>query len=375
MLLTAFSLLGAIALLLVLIIVHEAGHFFAARHFGMQTPVVGLGLPFFGPTWKVATFKDIEFRFHPVLLGAYVAIPEMDDESAEEDMGIKLTQPKRTFPAWQRMVVSFAGPGANFIFAFLLAILTVVFLGVPDPKLSEEFYVNGVAANASKQVKETLKPGDRLLGVNGKTVKNSLEFRKTLETQPKTAAKIWLQREKANKENAFCKEVVLKTDGAGHLNISLSSGKVAYTQVKGIPVISHLEWAWKYFSGWFMLCLNGLWYLLTAPFRHEANGPKLSEVHGVIFATGMIAKFLGQAASSALQWGALFSIELGIFNLIPILPLDGGHILFQGGEIILGGRKLPQLKQYVAQAGLTLILALTCVILFNDLRDLIFPPH
>ncbi|MFN5539105.1 MAG: site-2 protease family protein, partial [Candidatus Melainabacteria bacterium] len=72
MLLTFLSIIGAIGILLVIVVVHEAGHFFAARYFGMQTPVVGLGLPFFGPTWKIGKIQDVEFRLHPLLLGAYV---------------------------------------------------------------------------------------------------------------------------------------------------------------------------------------------------------------------------------------------------------------------------------------------------------------
>jgi regulator of sigma E protease len=375
MLATFFSILGAIGLLLVLIIVHEAGHFFAARYFGMQTPVVGLGLPFLGPTWKMGKFQDVEFRLHPLLLGAYVAIPEMDDESgSEEEMDIKLTVPKKQFPAWQRMVVSFAGPGANIAFAFILALMTVIFLGVPDQKVAEDFFITQISSSASKEVQTKLKPGDQILGVEKELVKNSSDFRKKLESRPEQNTLVWLQRSlDKSRERFACFEETVKTDSAGHFKVSLSADKVTYTPVTGTPVISHLEWAWKYFFGWFMFCINGLWFLISAPFKHLIDGPKIQDVHGVIFATGKVAEFLKQNASSALQWGALFSIELGIFNLIPILPLDGGHILFQGGEIISRGRKLPQLKQYIAQTGLVLILALTCLIVFNDLRDLIFP--
>ncbi len=365
--------MGAIALLLVLIIVHEAGHFFAARYFGMQTPVVGLGLPFFGPTWLIGKFKDIEFRLHPVLLGAYVAIPEMDDESADEEFDIKLAKPKQEFPAWQKMIVSFAGPGANFVFALFLALLTVIFLGIPQNTNSENFYINQVGPNASAEVKAKLKAGDRLLGVNGKLVKDGTEFRKKLEEKPNANALIWLQR--TEEGHQFCLGETVKTDESGHLKVSLGAGEIKYKPIQGIPIISHLQWAWYYFSTWFMFCVSGLWYLISAPFRQLADGPKLTEVHGVILATSMVAKFLKQSASSALQWGALFSIELGIFNLIPILPLDGGHILFQFTEIISGGKKLAQIRQYVAQTGLALILMLTCLILFNDLRDLIFKPN
>ncbi|MDJ0626331.1 MAG: M50 family metallopeptidase [Candidatus Caenarcaniphilales bacterium] len=371
MLVGFLSILGAIGLLLVLIIVHEAGHFFAARYFGMQTPVIGLGLPFVGPTWVVGKFQDIEFRFHPFLLGAYVAIPEMDDESSNtEELNIELEKPKKSFPAWQRMIVSFAGPGANFLFALFLALITVIFLGIPESVDKENFYISQVSANANEDVKAKLRDNDQILGLDNEPVQDQFEFIKKLQSKPNSQVLVWLERQEGN--SAFCLKERVKTNSSGRLNISLTK-KISYVPVNGIPIISHIEWAWKYFASWLSLCINGLWYLLSAPFRQEIQGPKITEVHGVILATTMIAKFIEQSASSVLQWGALFSIELGIFNLLPILPLDGGHILFQAGELVFDNKKLYKIREYVAQAGLTLILLLACLIIFNDLRDLVFP--
>ncbi|MDX1918134.1 MAG: M50 family metallopeptidase [Candidatus Caenarcaniphilales bacterium] len=368
------SILAAIGVIFVLVVVHESGHFLAARFFKMQTPVVGLGLPFFGPTFKLGKIEDIEFRFHPVLLGAYVAIPEMDDESSgdnEEAFDIQLSRPKQIFPAWQRMIVSFAGPAANLIFALVLGIFTAFTVGMPDSE-NASFYVAQVNAGATSTVKTALKAGDRLLGINGIASEDSLAFRKRLEQLPERDVVVNLQREYADPKLTLCHSELLKTDSAGHLGISLRND-FDYIPVKGTPVIAHLEWGWKYFSDWFAFCMNSLIYLFGAPFRHEANGPKMSDVHGIILATSFIAKILQQNILSAFQWSAVISIELAIFNLLPILPLDGGHILFQFTEIVSGGRRLIKLRNYVAQAGLTLILILAGLVIFNDLRTLLFP--
>ncbi|MBO1063050.1 MAG: site-2 protease family protein [Aphanizomenon flos-aquae CP01] len=375
MLLTFLSILGAIGILLVIVVVHEAGHFFAARYFGMQTPVVGLGLPFFGPTWKIGKIQDVEFRLHPLLLGAYVAIPEMDDESSAEDFDIQLDKPKKIFPAWQRMIVSFAGPGSNILFALFLAFVAVIFLGVPQ-SANEGFYITQVSDSASKEVKANLKSGDKILEIDSTVVKSSEQFREIIQTKPNQIVSLKIQRllSSPNQESpiSYCVIENLKTDSQGFLRISLSD-EVKMGPVQGTPVISHTKWAWKYFSNWFGLCTKGLVALLTAPFHRTADSPKLSDVHGVIMVTNVIAKFLKQSASSAIEWGAILSIDIGIINLLPILPLDGGHILFQGGEIASGGRKLIKLREYVAQAGLFLILGLIGLVIFNDLRSLIFP--
>jgi membrane-associated protease RseP (regulator of RpoE activity) len=371
MLIGFLSVAAAVSLLLVLIVVHEAGHFFAARFFGMQTPVVGLGLPFVGPTWRLGTFKNIEFRLHPLLLGAYVAIPEMDDETANsDDIDIQLKEPKRSFPAWQRMIVSFAGPGANFLFALLLALVTVLFLGVPKDSDTKDFFVAQVSSSASDLVKQKIRSGDQILGLDGSLVEDQFDFIKKLQQKPNQIVSVMIQRD-VNKVSS-CLVEALETNSSGKLNISLTK-KIEYQPVSGIPIFSHLQWAWKYFSDWLMWCVSGLWYLLSAPFRKDGMAPKVTEVHGVFLAVNMISKFIQENASSVLQWGALFSIELGIFNLLPILPLDGGHILFQSLEMVVKPEKLKKTRDYVAQAGLTLILLLSCLIIFNDLRDIIFP--
>jgi membrane-associated protease RseP (regulator of RpoE activity) len=370
------SVLAAIGLLLILIIVHEAGHFFAARYFGMQTPVVGLGVPFFGPTWIIAKYKDIEFRFHPLLIGAYVAIPEMGDETEDtEDMGITLTRPKRSFPAWQRLIVSFAGPGANLVFALFLALMTVIFIGVPQKADQNSFFISQIAPQATVEVRSKLKAGDQILALNGETTKNELEFISKIRKLPNKTVELRLQRTNLKSEKEYCITEKVKTNKEGRLNIGLSAD-LHYGPIKGgIPIIEHLKWAWSYFAGWMALCTQGLWFLLSAPFRPDFGGVKLGDVHGVISATGLMAKSLQNNLSSGLQWGALFSIEIAIFNLLPLLPLDGGHILFQLIEIITGkkdSKTLLKVRDYVSQFGLVLVLSLTVLILFNDLRDIIF---
>src|SRR3984957_5734910 len=100
-----FCMLGILS---VLIIVHECGHFSVARLFGFQTPVFGFGLPF-GPHWTIGRKWGTEFRIHALLLGGFVLIPELGDESSiQENLSIEL-KPFRKFPIWQRALVAFAG--------------------------------------------------------------------------------------------------------------------------------------------------------------------------------------------------------------------------------------------------------------------------
>lgn len=94
-----------LAVLTILVIVHECGHFLVARYFGFQTPIFGFGLPFFGPYWTIGHKWGTEFRIHALLIGGYVAIPELGDESSSSQelleesagKGIEL-KPFKSFP-------------------------------------------------------------------------------------------------------------------------------------------------------------------------------------------------------------------------------------------------------------------------------------
>jgi len=155
-----------LAILSVLILVHEAGHFFVARFFGFQTPVFGFGLPF-GPHWVLGRRWGTEFRIHACLLGGYVAIPELGDESnaKEENYGAPL-KPFRKFPIWQRALVAFAGVGMNIVFAYLVMFVMLSSVGQPTQPTVVYSLIkeNPIAANAGVTV------GDRVTAVDGEKV-------------------------------------------------------------------------------------------------------------------------------------------------------------------------------------------------------------
>src|SRR3989338_6215436 len=103
------NLIIVLALISIMIIVHEFGHWIVARRLGFQTPVFGFGLPF-GPAIKLGSWKETEFRFHWFVLGGYVAIPELGDESSEETLKeIPDLKSLKAFPVWKRAAVAAAG--------------------------------------------------------------------------------------------------------------------------------------------------------------------------------------------------------------------------------------------------------------------------
>ncbi|MBQ7765083.1 RIP metalloprotease RseP [bacterium] len=161
-----------ILLLSLLILVHEAGHFIAARAFGIKVEKFGFGLPI-GPTLFKAKCGETEVLVHAFLLGGYVSFP--DDE---KDSELPADSPERFInkPAWQRAVVVVAGVVANVICAFALVMLVAAW-SKQLPSGDYEIYTGAISAPKEASIWDSgLQVGDRILSANGCEIKNIYSF-------------------------------------------------------------------------------------------------------------------------------------------------------------------------------------------------------
>ncbi len=160
------SIIIMILLLSVLILVHEAGHFLAAKMFKMKVAKFGFGLPI-GPTLWEKKVGDVTVLVHAFLLGGYVAFP--DDE---KDEVLPADSPDRFMnrPVYQRLVVVSAGVFANIVCAFVLVFLTAALWGqLPSGKYN--VIVKKIAAEKSASVWQSgLEAGDRIVEINGSKI-------------------------------------------------------------------------------------------------------------------------------------------------------------------------------------------------------------
>ncbi len=152
-----------ILLISILILVHEAGHFFSARMFGIKVDKFGIGLPI-GPTLWEKKVGDITLVIHAFLFGGYVSFPDDDKES---DVPADSKDRLLNRPAWQRAIVFSAGVGANVICAFVLVLLTA-FLWHNMPSGKFDTYVTKITAPKEAFVWQSgLKEGDKIYEING----------------------------------------------------------------------------------------------------------------------------------------------------------------------------------------------------------------
>lgn len=164
------SIIIMLLLLSILILVHEAGHFLAARFFKIKVEKFGFGLPV-GPVLYETKWGDTKVLVHAFLLGGYVAFP--DDE---KDCGLDKDSPERfsNKPIYQRAIVVSAGVMANVVCAFAFVFLTAALWGhIPSNKY--EIYVNDIIAPKEKNVPNNIwqsgiQKKDRIIKINGTQV-------------------------------------------------------------------------------------------------------------------------------------------------------------------------------------------------------------
>jgi len=353
-----------LGILSLLIIVHEIGHFSVARLFGFQTPVFGFGLPF-GPYRVVGKRWGTEFRIYACLLGGFVAIPELGDESSgqEENFGVPL-KPFRKFPIWQRMLVAFAGVGFNILFAWFVMLTMLVCLGQPTQPTVVHSLIkeNPIAAQAG------IKVGDQVLAVNGVRVTSPDDVVHYLVNHKQSEVQVDIQRQK----QPMTLSMVTNRDGKVGMAL-ISKGKTTYEPVSGnIIEIAGLA-AVKLWTLTVNM-LEALGLMLSGIFagQSEAGGPPvgLQELHGVLAVVKIGADIAQQDWTQLFLFTIMISMDLAIINLVPWPALDGGHLAFMGLEALRGRPMGERAQGEIVKWGFISLLLLMAVVMFNDVTAL-----
>jgi regulator of sigma E protease len=369
--LQAFAVFAMLAILGILIIVHECGHFLVARMFGFQTPVFGFGLPF-SPYITIARKWGTEFRIHALLLGGFVLIPELGDESSlEEHFSVPL-KPFRKFPIWQRALVAFAGVGFNMLFAYLVMVVMFFSLGEPVQTTVVQSLIadNPIASKAGVQV------GDEILTVNETKVLNSTDAVKKLGSHKNELITVELLRAGKNVK------LSMHTNADGKVGMGLVS-PVSYRKVEGgvfQTLIAAFVKLWTLTGSMLdalgqMLTgtLTALGHMLTgtggkAHGAHPSLG--LQDLHGVLLVVALGADYAQQDWNQLFLFTIMISMDLAIVNLLPIPALDGGHLAFLFFEAIRGRPVKEQVKGELLKWGFISLLLLMAVVMVNDVTAL-----
>jgi regulator of sigma E protease len=345
-----------------LIILHEAGHYVAAKATGM--PVERFFL-FFGPTLWSFKRGETEYGVKSIPLGGYVKINGMNPEE-EVPPGV---DPERLYyrqPVWKRIVVIAAGPAVNIVLAFVI----LYFVAFSYPETSNEV---GKIEPGSPAAAAHLRPGDRILAVDGKSFAGEgTEDR--LESFGKAIASHKCPASEPTKGCRASTPVKLEIGRNGHsrtlsiypaydpeierTRVGISYGQDTNVSSVGEAVSFAGEKMWLVASGTFHV------------FSHIFEAKERKQIGGVVGISNAGNEAIDFGATAALLLLALVSLSLGLVNLLPFLPLDGGHIFWAIVEKLRGEPVSLRVMEGASVAGIALVGMLFFIGLSNDIGRL-----
>lgn len=358
-------ILPFLAILTVIVFVHEMGHYLVARWNGVaiQTFSIGFGPEIFGFNDKHGT----RWRLSAVPLGGYVRfIGDMNPASVPDDKAnekFPLDFRPRLFVnknVWQRIAIVVAGPAANVIFTFVVLYLLLIGFGrYTIPPIIDSVVEGGPAAVAG------LVPGDLIESVDGYEVRSFSDVQRYVSTSPGRSVSMQLDRLGQDVTVSLVPEVTEITDRFGNVN---KIGRIGVTRQSSAEDV-----------------------VFYRPTPIEAVGLTLEEIGFIIQRTGLfiadifvgrgdldqiggpvkVAKISGDVATlgvfALINLAALLSLNIGLFNLLPIPMLDGGHLFFYLYEAVMKKPLNPRIQEICFRAGFVLVIGLTIFTFVNDL--------
>jgi regulator of sigma E protease len=341
-----------------LIILHEAGHFTAAKMVGMRVERFSL---FFGPMVAKRKIGETEYGVGVIPLGGYVKISGMNpEESLPADVAPRAYCNQ---PVWKRVFVISAGPFVNIAVAFL--IIWALFLSIGQPGAANTTVVSVVHPSAAAGL---LHPGDRIVSVDGvrggEAALRAQIAKHTCAGDPHNGCLA-----------ATPARIVVRRGG----RLLVFSVRPRYSSVYHRPLVG-------FDFGYNMVpigvgaaasqTIDRMWTVTTRTVSTVATlfKPKeRSQLHGVVGAYTIEKNSISQSTANALWVLALISLSLGIINLFPFLPLDGGHIFWAVAEKVRGKRIPLAVMERAGFAGAALIVTLFVIGLSNDIHTLSGP--
>lgn len=343
---TGVTILITLLIIAVLILVHEWGHFMAARKIGIPVWEFSIG---FGPRafgWKK---NGTEFSVRLIPLGGYVRMAGEEPDDANDPEGYNNRKP------WEKMGVAFAGPFMNFVMALLIFVYVYSVVGIPHP--SEQPLIGQVVAGTPAE-KAGLKANDLVVAIDQKQIDSWDELTANIASAKENQVLHFQVKRDGQIVNLNIKPV--KNENTDKPSIGVM-GAMTYDK-QGI--INAVKIGFQQTYKLTVLLLSSLGMLVS-------GGASVGDLAGPVGITNMI----GQAAQAGmvllLSFTAFLSINLGVLNLLPIPALDGSRIVFALVEAIRRKPLEPEREGFIHWLGFLFLISLMVLVTFNDIMRLI----
>ncbi|BEP29340.1 RIP metalloprotease RseP [Helicovermis profundi] len=326
-------MITAISFILVfcaLVFFHEFGHFAAAKLNGIYVHQFALGM---GPVLFKKKIGETEYSLRLLPIGGFV---NMEGEDGESDHPRAFSNKK----PFQRLIVLSSGPIMNFVLALILFFSVFTIIGFPSNIVGN--VTDGFPAQVSG-----IERGDIIKTIDGRSIKSWEDVISAISSSKDTLDIVVVRNSKEIEFN-----IVPKLDN-GRKIIGVTSGyqKNFFKSVKySFLVVGDV--------------IKGITsFLINLPLKGTQGG----DVVGPVGMVGMIGKAAKESMVRLLQLSAMISINLGIFNLLPLPALDGGRIVFVLIELLRGKPVNKEAEGKVHFIGFVLLMALMVFLVFRDI--------
>lgn len=361
--------------LVVLVLVHEFGHFFAAKRFGIRVDEFGFGFP---PKLFGKKFGETEYTFNLLPLGGFVKIfgenPDEDSTSGPDSKRSLVNKPK-----WKQAIVLFAGVLANFILAWLL--FSFGFMsGLPSSisNIPEGYEVRDSHLLVLSVLPDSpaemagLKEGHKIVFIgeaspDGEMVENinPESLKEFVVSHVNEEIKIGYSSGEGDPDAVNLATLAPKpglADGDPGIGIAMDQvGIIRLPVFKALWEGAKLDWAVTSATA------VGLYDLIADSFQGKGN---LSSITGPVGLVGIAGEAYKFGLTYLLSFTALISVNLAIINLIPFPALDGGRLLFLLIEKIKGSRISSGIANAANIAGFAILLIFMLFVTYNDITKL-----
>ncbi|MEY2979747.1 MAG: RIP metalloprotease RseP [Prochlorotrichaceae cyanobacterium] len=346
----------AIGTLALLVVVHEMGHFLAARLQGIHANRFSVG---FGPVLLKYQGSQTEYALRAFPLGGFVGFPDDDPDCPFPPDDPNLL---RNRPVLDRAIVISAGVIANLIFAYTVFVLQFAWVGVPDGFHYEPgVLVPQVISHEAPAGRAGIQPGDIIVAVNGEELTATEASRNRLvqiiSESPEQPLQMVLDR-----NDQFLSVTVTpeRNEGdVGRIGVALlPNGNLLYRRPQGPLEVFRLSS--KQFQGLVQQTVGGFVRLVSN------FGETAPQIAGPVKIVEWGANIAQNDTNGLIAFAALISVNLAVINILPLPALDGGQLVFLLIEGAFGKPLPARLQENVMQTGLVLLLGLGIFLIIRD---------
>lgn len=342
------AILSFLAIIIVIVIAHELGHFVTAKLTGVTVLEFGV---FYPPRLLSFKYKGTIYSLNAIPLGGFVKMAGEEDPEVEGSLASKKTPVK--------LLVLSAGSIMNFLLPILL--FSIAFM-VPHDTIEGKAVIQDVSEGSPAEAAGIL-PGDTVLEMDGKVVASIADVSRVIQLRLGQEISLTLQREDGSIDTVSAIPRWKPPEGQGAFGILLATEdaqiiRTSYPFWKAIPM------GFSMCIDTFILFKNGIVSMIIGAVPVQLSGPVgIAQMSGEIARAGM---------SPLLEFAAFLSMNLAIINLFPLPALDGGRIVFVLIQWARRGKRIsPKTEGWIHAAGFALLMIFFLIITFQDIMRII----